>query len=77
LRAVIGLQQPLSGTVATGLPPAQIGILFQDDALLPWKTARENVALGLVFNGMEPWPRRTPGSTGSASPASATASRGI
>src|SRR3954470_5751771 len=53
LRAVIGLQQPLSGTVETGLPAAQIGILFQDDALLPWKTARDNVALGLVFRGME------------------------
>ena len=53
LRAVIGLQQPLSGTVETGLAPAQVGILFQDDALLPWKTARDNVALGLIFNGME------------------------
>jgi NitT/TauT family transport system ATP-binding protein len=53
LRAVIGLQQPLSGTVETGLPPGQIGILFQDDALLPWKTARENVGLGLVFAGLK------------------------
>jgi NitT/TauT family transport system ATP-binding protein len=52
LRAVIGLQQPLSGSVETGLPPSQVGILFQDDALLPWKTVRDNVALGLTFNGI-------------------------
>jgi NitT/TauT family transport system ATP-binding protein len=52
LRAVIGLQQPLAGTVETGLAPADIGILFQDDALLPWKTARDNVALGLGFRGL-------------------------
>jgi NitT/TauT family transport system ATP-binding protein len=50
---VIGLQQPLSGTVETTLTRAQIGLLFQDDALLPWKTARDNVALGLILNGME------------------------
>jgi len=50
---VIGLQQPLAGSVETGLPRAQLGILFQDDALLPWKTARDNVALGLSFAGIE------------------------
>ncbi len=55
MRAVIGLQQPLAGTVETGLAPSDIGILFQDDALLPWKTARDNVALGLTFRGL---PRR-------------------
>jgi NitT/TauT family transport system ATP-binding protein len=53
LRAVIGLQQPLSGAVETGLPRSQVGILFQDDALLPWKTARDNVALGLILNGLD------------------------
>jgi NitT/TauT family transport system ATP-binding protein len=53
LRAIIGLQKPLAGIVDAGFAPSEIGILFQDDALLPWKTARENVALGLTFNGMD------------------------
>jgi len=53
LRAVMGLQRPLSGTIERELEPSEIGILFQDDALLPWKTARANVALGLTLNGMD------------------------
>ena len=52
LRAIIGLQKPLAGIVDVGFAPSEIGMLFQDDALLPWKTARENVALGLIFNGI-------------------------
>jgi NitT/TauT family transport system ATP-binding protein len=47
------LQQPLSGKVEAEFPQSDIGILFQDDALLPWRTARENVALGLGFRGMD------------------------
>ena len=53
LRVVIGLQQPLSGKVESEFVASDIGILFQDDALLPWRTARDNVALGLGFRGMD------------------------
>jgi NitT/TauT family transport system ATP-binding protein len=53
LRVIIGLQQPLSGKVESEFVASDIGILFQDDALLPWRTARDNVALGLGFRGMD------------------------
>ena len=52
LRAAIGLQQPLAGTVDPEVTPTEIGMLFQDDALLPWRTARDNVALGLTFRSV-------------------------
>jgi len=52
LRAIMGLQPPLAGRVETGASPAEIGFLFQDDALLPWRTARQNVALGLRIRAM-------------------------
>jgi NitT/TauT family transport system ATP-binding protein len=47
LRAVNGLLAPLSGHVELNGSSNSLGFLFQDDALLPWRTARENVALGL------------------------------
>ena len=47
LRAVNGLLTPRSGKVELDGDGHAIGFLFQDDALLPWRRARENVALGL------------------------------
>jgi NitT/TauT family transport system ATP-binding protein len=47
------LQKPLAGTTEAAVDRSEIGMLFQDDALLPWKTARDNVALGLSFRGVE------------------------
>ena len=54
LRAITGLQTPRSGSFDLAVPVAEIGFLFQDDALLPWRTARQNVALGLRIRGASP-----------------------
>jgi NitT/TauT family transport system ATP-binding protein len=51
LRAITGLQAPQGGRIDVGVAPEQVGFLFQDDALLPWRTARENAALGLRIRG--------------------------
>ena len=47
-----GLLSPWAGEIRRGFPPEALGFLFQEDALLPWRTARENVALGLRIRGM-------------------------
>ncbi len=58
LNAAAGLLTPASGQVGifgaplTGLNP-QAGYLFQQDALMPWKTAIENVAIGLEAAGIK------------------------
>jgi NitT/TauT family transport system ATP-binding protein len=51
LRAVTRLLAPLAGRVDLDVPANDIGFLFQDDALLPWRTALQNVALGLRIRG--------------------------
>ena len=51
LRVVTGLLEPERGDVQLDVGLPQIGFLFQDDALLPWRTALQNVALGLRIRG--------------------------
>ncbi|MEN5299675.1 ABC transporter ATP-binding protein [Ochrobactrum sp. S1502_03] len=63
LNAIAGLLKPSHGTVSvdgkavTGVHH-DIGYLFQQDALLPWKTALENVELGPMFKGISASERR-------------------
>jgi NitT/TauT family transport system ATP-binding protein len=63
LNAIAGLLKPASGTVSIDGQPVRgvqndIGYLFQQDALLPWKTAIENVELGPMFKGIGAAERR-------------------
>jgi sulfonate transport system ATP-binding protein len=57
LNVAAGLLAPTTGTVRVdGAPLAGLNrratYMFQQDALLPWKTVHENVALGLVLAGV-------------------------
>ena len=62
LRTIAGLEKPDSGQVFLGsrditfLPPSVrgFGIVFQSYALFPNLTARENIAYGLGYKGMNP-----------------------
>src|SRR5690606_13031091 len=60
LRTLAGLLPPLAGEVTqdadplTG-PSADRALIFQEDALLPWRTLRANVELPLAVKGV---PRR-------------------
>ncbi|WP_411905848.1 ABC transporter ATP-binding protein [Rhizobium mayense] len=63
LNAIAGLLKPakgsvsIDGSVVSGVQN-NIGYLFQQDALLPWKTAIENVELGPMFQGVGAGERR-------------------
>ncbi len=52
-----GLDRPSAGTVhvgnreVDGITPG-VGFVFQNDALLPWKSVIDNVALGPILRGM-------------------------
>src|SRR5919199_1304763 len=55
LRILAGLAPATAGEVLVdgrpvhGVNPSRAGFLFQQDALLPWRTVRDNVSLGLRF----------------------------
>src|ERR1051325_226917 len=56
LNVAVGLLQPSAGSVRVFGEPlaglnAKAGYLFQTEALMPWRTARANVAAGLAFRG--------------------------
>jgi NitT/TauT family transport system ATP-binding protein len=79
LRALAGLLRPDDGRVlADGAEVTTTsgdrGMVFQDNALLPWRTVRSNIELALRLRGEPRATRRRPsaGSTSLDSPASAT-----
>ncbi|MFG2233468.1 ABC transporter ATP-binding protein [Streptomyces sp. NPDC048723] len=56
LRTLAGLLPPLAGAVEqdgspVAGPDADRALVFQDDALLPWRTVRANVELSLAIRG--------------------------
>jgi NitT/TauT family transport system ATP-binding protein len=56
LSLIAGILPPSTGTVAVGGKPVRgirsdVGFIFQKDALLPWRTAAENVGLALKYRG--------------------------
>ena len=61
LRIIAGLERPDAGsTLIGGATPAQkcrtgaLGVAFQDPALLPWRTVRQNIALPLQILKRQP-----------------------
>jgi NitT/TauT family transport system ATP-binding protein len=63
LRIVAGLERPsqgqvwLNGRAIQGVSN-QIGMVFQEYALFPWRTALQNIEMGLEIRGIRPEERR-------------------
>lgn len=55
LAAVAGLLRPRAGTITVAgevVRPGRVGLMPQEDLLLPWLTVLDNAALGLEFAGV-------------------------
>lgn len=58
LRCIAGLSRPSSGILEIAgkpvvAPPEDMGMVFQRDVLLDWRTALENVVLPIEFKGLK------------------------
>ena len=63
LRSIAGLLQPTSGSILIGDkecigPGSDRGMVFQDFALFPWRTVRQNVEFGMEVAGVPKEERR-------------------
>ena len=63
MNVVAGLIEPSAGTVTVGGEPVsgpspERGVIFQEFALMPWKTVMGNVEFGLRMKGVPPAERR-------------------
>src|SRR3981189_977703 len=59
LNVAVGLLQPSGGSICVFGTPLQglnrkAGYLFQTEALMPWRTALQNVTAGLEFRNTDP-----------------------
>ena len=52
LRIVAGLTQPTTGTVLRENGVGQVGVVFQNHNLMPWRTVAANIALPLEIAGL-------------------------
>ncbi len=51
LKLIAGILTPDSGIINT---PSNIGFIFQDDRLLPWRTTIKNVAIPIIYSNFRP-----------------------
>ena len=55
LKIIAGLETPTKGNIVTDitLPGKAVGYMSQEDSLLPWKTAEQNVSLAMELVGIK------------------------